>query len=492
MRGEVSSHVAWRRGFQASRLRRPRSGGPEAVGERSAPTAIEIRDRRFRRALLSADVLAAFVVAGSLQLTFGDSGPGTAGLTLAVLVPFVNTASSLYRRDELVLSKTTLDEAPALFQAATLAAVAAFLLESTLVSTPLGAQVMAFTLLALTVSTMLLRLTARGAVNHFSPSERCLVIGGSDAEQRFARLLRTGARVKADLAGRLAFEPGGANGGATAFTSVSDLRRAVHTLGVHRVVVAADTAAPEAVHEAIHSAKALGVKVSLMPRMFEVVGSSVAFDHLGGLTLLGVRRFGLSRRARVVKRTFDLLGSVLLVVALAPLFAVIAGAIRLESSGPVLFCQTRVGRAGRHFRMLKFRSMVPDAEELKPDLAVLNEADGLFKIDGDPRITLVGRVLRRTLLDELPQLLNVLRGEMSLVGPRPLVLDEDEQIRGWHRRRLDLMPGMTGPWQVAGAARIPLRDMIAIDYLYVANWSLWGDIKILLRTVPLVLLRRGQ
>ena len=136
--------------------------------------------------------------------------------------------------------------------------------------------------------------------------------------------------------------------------------------------------------------------------------------------------------------------------------------------------------------------MVPDAEELKPDLALLNEADGLFKIDGDPRITLVGRVLRRTLLDELPQLLNVLRGEMSLVGPRPLVLDEDEQIRGWHRRRLDLMPGMTGPWQVAGAARIPLREMIAIDYLYVANWSLWGDVKILLRTVPLVFLRRGQ
>jgi lipopolysaccharide/colanic/teichoic acid biosynthesis glycosyltransferase len=136
--------------------------------------------------------------------------------------------------------------------------------------------------------------------------------------------------------------------------------------------------------------------------------------------------------------------------------------------------------------------MVPDAEELKPDLALLNEADGLFKIDGDPRITLVGRVLRRTLLDELPQLLNVLRGEMSLVGPRPLVLDEDEQIHGWHRRRLDLMPGMTGPWQVAGAARIPLREMIAIDYLYVANWSLWGDVKILLRTVPLVFLRRGQ
>src|SRR5262249_34425334 len=177
---------------------------------------------------------------------------------------------------------------------------------------------------------------------------------------------------------------------------------------------------------------------------------------------------------------------------LSPLLALIALAIRLSSRGPILFRQRRVGHEGKLFEVLKFRSMVHDAEERKAELAGRNEAEGLFKIDADPRVTRVGRQLRRTSLDELPQLFNVLRGEMSLVGPRPLIVEEDRQIEGFYRRRLHLTPGMTGPWQVLGSARIPLHEMVSIDYLYVANWSLWGDVKILLRTVPSVLLRRGQ
>jgi lipopolysaccharide/colanic/teichoic acid biosynthesis glycosyltransferase len=234
------------------------------------------------------------------------------------------------------------------------------------------------------------------------------------------------------------------------------------------------------------------VKFSLLPRVFEVVGSAVAFDYVGGLTLLGMRRFGLSRRARLIKRAFDVVGSAALMVALAPLLATVAATIRLTSPGPAVFRQTRVGRNGRSFEMLKFRTMVIDADARKAELLSLNEADGLFKIYDDPRITAVGRLLRRCWLDELPQLVNVLRGDMSLVGPRPLVVDEDEKIVGWHRNRLDLTPGMTGSWQVLGAARIPLREMVTIDYLYVTNWSLWGDIKILLRTVPCVVGRRGE
>ena len=142
--------------------------------------------------------------------------------------------------------------------------------------------------------------------------------------------------------------------------------------------------------------------------------------------------------------------------------------------------------------MFKFRTMVPDAEALKDSLRDRNEAaEGLFKIAEDPRVTRVGRLLRRSALDELPQMLNIVRGEMSLVGPRPLVVEEDQQVEGWHRRRLELTPGMTGPWQILGPARVPLKEMVAIDYLYVANWSLWTDVKILLRTVPHVLGRRG-
>jgi lipopolysaccharide/colanic/teichoic acid biosynthesis glycosyltransferase len=135
--------------------------------------------------------------------------------------------------------------------------------------------------------------------------------------------------------------------------------------------------------------------------------------------------------------------------------------------------------------------MVPDAEERKSDLRHLNETEGLFKIAGDPRITRVGRLLRKTSLDELPQLINVWRGEMSLVGPRPLVVDEDAQISGLDRSRLHLTPGMTGHWQILGSTRVPLEEMVGIDYLYVANWSLWNDLKLLLRTIPFVLARRG-
>jgi lipopolysaccharide/colanic/teichoic acid biosynthesis glycosyltransferase len=218
----------------------------------------------------------------------------------------------------------------------------------------------------------------------------------------------------------------------------------------------------------------------------------VEFDQLDGMTMLGVRRFGLTRSSRALKRAFDVVGCGLALALAAPLMLVIAVAIRLDSPGPVLFRQTRVGKDGRPFRMTKFRSMEVDAERRKDGLRPFNECEGLFKLAEDPRVTRVGRVLRRTSLDELPQLINVWRGEMSLVGPRPLVADEDVQVIGLDRHRLHLTPGMTGPWQILGAARVPMREMIGIDYLYVANWSLWTDVKILLRTIPYVLSRRGM
>jgi lipopolysaccharide/colanic/teichoic acid biosynthesis glycosyltransferase len=207
---------------------------------------------------------------------------------------------------------------------------------------------------------------------------------------------------------------------------------------------------------------------------------------------MGVRRFELTRSSAAVKRAFDLVGAALGLLAIAPLMVVILIAIKLDGGGPIFFRQRRVGRHGRHFDMLKFRTMVPGADAMKDSLRDRNEAqEGLFKIADDPRVTRVGKLLRRSALDELPQLLNIFKGEMSLVGPRPLVVDEDQRVEGWYRRRLELKPGMTGPWQILGPARVPLREMGAIDYLYVANWSLWGDIKIMLRTVPHVLGRRG-
>ncbi|HEV3322991.1 MAG TPA: sugar transferase [Solirubrobacteraceae bacterium] len=234
------------------------------------------------------------------------------------------------------------------------------------------------------------------------------------------------------------------------------------------------------------------------------VGSSVEFD--GGLHALPVaqavsarqldlgltRPAVLTRSAMRVKRALDLLGATLGLLALAPLIAVVAAAIKLEGGGAVFYRQLRVGHRGKRFEMLKFRTMVPGADAMKEALRAHNEAcGGLFKIAEDPRVTRVGRWLRRSALDELPQLLNILKGEMSLVGPRPLVVEEDERIAGRHRRRLELMPGMTGPWQILGPTRASLNQMVAIDYRYVEHWSLWKDLKILLRTVPHVVGRRG-
>jgi lipopolysaccharide/colanic/teichoic acid biosynthesis glycosyltransferase len=228
--------------------------------------------------------------------------------------------------------------------------------------------------------------------------------------------------------------------------------------------------------DAVSQTTALGVKVSIVPRLFEVVGSAVEFDTVGGVTVLGVRQSGLSRSSLAVKRAMDLVGAGIGLLLLSPLFLVISLAIKLDTRGPIFFRQRRVGRDGNVFWMVKFRSMIDGAEAQRAALQSLNETEGLFKLSADPRVTRIGRFLRRTSIDELPQLINVLKGEMSLVGPRPLVLDEDRLVEGRHRERLQLAPGMTGPWQVLGPSRPPLSEMVKTDYLYAANWSLWNDI----------------
>ena len=210
------------------------------------------------------------------------------------------------------------------------------------------------------------------------------------------------------------------------------------------------------------------------------------------LTLAPAERFGPSRAASVVKRAFDIVVSSVVLIVCAPLIAVIALAIRIDSPGPALFHQSRVGRRGRRFEILKFRTMTPDAERRKDALRAHAAPGDLFKIAADPRVTRIGRALRRTSLDELPQLVNVLRGEMSLVGPRPLIPAEDERIEGPWRDRLSLLPGITGLWQVTGPARPPLAAMVTLDVTYGVTWSLWRDVAILVRTVPHVLLRRGM
>jgi exopolysaccharide biosynthesis polyprenyl glycosylphosphotransferase len=454
-------------------------------------TAVLRRDRAFRGGMLVADIVAAAIVVALEVSWLGARGPSWTGLLLPAVIPVILAGQGAYRRDEQVINKSTLEEASTLFQGATLATLIVFLAESFIVRHVMGGTVVATTWLALSVALPACRVAARAIVRDVTPPERCLVVGDHDHGRRLGMKLTQDPGLNVRLVGVISIDAEGETAEQRRGRTLQQLTDAVQGHDVHRIVVAYGVEEPTRELDAIEAAKALGVKVSVLPRVLEVVGSSAAYDYVGGLTVLGVPRFGLSAYSRIVKRVFDLVGSALLLLFAAPVMATIAIAIKLTSPGPVFFRQTRIGRDGQAFTMYKFRSMHDRADELKEQLRALNEVEGLFKIADDPRITGVGKLLRRTSLDELPQLFNVLAGEMSLVGPRPLVPEEDREIRGWHRRRLELTPGMTGPWQVLGPARVPLREMVTIDYLYVANWRLWGDIKILLRTVGAVFARRG-
>jgi exopolysaccharide biosynthesis polyprenyl glycosylphosphotransferase len=461
-------------------LRRP--AAELAEGDSSA---VNVREGLYRRTLAAADALAAFAALALVVVWDGGAqlqGWVVLAMPIAVLVAKVG---GLYERDELVLKKTTLDEAPALLQITGLFALIVFLGQNVFVHAGMTPPLVAELWLASFFAVFLGRVAARKVASLLSRPERCLIVGDAEAVRTVRGKLETSG-VNAKVVASVRLDP------LTPRVSVERFRSIVCDNDVHRVILAPVTTDARDTLELVRVAKSVGVRVSLLPRLFEVVGSSVEFDHLDGLTMLGVRRFGLTRSSMALKRMFDMAGSALMLLAVAPIMGVVALAVRLDSRGPILFRQTRIGRDGKPFEIFKFRTMVPDAEERKEELAHLNETEGLFKISDDPRITRIGAWLRRTALDELPQLLNVARGEMSLVGPRPLVVDEDAKIEGLDRSRLHLTPGMTGHWQILGSARIPLHEMVGIDYLYVANWSLWTDLKILLRTVPYMLARRGM
>jgi exopolysaccharide biosynthesis polyprenyl glycosylphosphotransferase len=247
-------------------------------------------------------------------------------------------------------------------------------------------------------------------------------------------------------------------------------------------------------HETLELLRGLDdtVSVWVVPRLYELVSWRSAVEELHGIPLLDVAPAQAGRIARAAKRAFDVVIAGALLVFLAPVFAGVAVAIRMTSPGPVIFRQLRSGQNRQPFHIYKFRTMDVDAEQQRAALAEHNEADGpLFKMNHDPRVTHVGEWLRQTSLDELPQLLNVLRGEMSLVGPRPFPVDESEKITGWAKLRFSVPPGITGLWQVSGRNALSYDDLTHLDYIYAASWSFMWDLRILLQTPTSVLHRRG-
>ncbi|HEX4746582.1 MAG TPA: sugar transferase [Gaiellaceae bacterium] len=244
--------------------------------------------------------------------------------------------------------------------------------------------------------------------------------------------------------------------------------------------------------EVVEQAHRQGIKVRLAPDTTELLVQRGEYVPGQGAPLFELRPPVLTGWDWAVKRGFDLLVSAIVLVVGIPLWALIALAIKLDSRGPVLFVDRRVGVGEREFGMLKFRTMVAGALALQSELEDENEAEGaLFKIRDDPRVTRVGKVLRRFSLDELPQVVNVLKGEMSLVGPRPLPLRDYRLLEDWHRRRYGVLPGMTGLWQISGRSGLSFDDLVRLDFTYLENWSIWLDISIIVKTVPAVITRRG-
>jgi exopolysaccharide biosynthesis polyprenyl glycosylphosphotransferase len=275
--------------------------------------------------------------------------------------------------------------------------------------------------------------------------------------------------------------------------SQDDIATMIDDLEIDRVLVATSVGSHEEMLELVGTARRPDVHVSLVPHYSEIFTSRSQLDDVEGMPVVTLPPLRLGSSSRVLKRSFDITAAGAILALLSPVMALIALLIRLDSRGPAIYRQPRRGRNGSTFQIFKYRTMFVGSEQRRDEVLHMNEVDGpLFKIKGrDPRVTRVGSFLRRTSLDELPQLLNVIRGNMSLVGPRPFVLYEADQITGWAQRRLDMTPGITGLWQVLGRNDIPFDEMVKLDYLYVTNWSLWWDLKILCQTIPVVLGRRG-
>ena len=480
--------------------------GTEAGVEQHTEASTIPRPRRrrgwlVRRALAAADVIGlavSFLVAQWLFVP--DAGmrdalspSGETLLFLATLPGWLVVAKlhGLYDRDEERTDHSTADDLPGVFQMVTVGAWLFFIVAwLTGVIVPEIGKLVIFWLLSI-VLVSLLRISSRALCRRrLSYLQNTIIVGAGGIGQTIARKIVKHPEYGLRIVG-FVDDPGAhaEYGGPVALLgSPRRLRRLIRSYAVDRVIFTHwDEASPETL-ELIRSLRDLEVQIDVLPRFHELVAPGAGIHSVEGIPLLGLAPSGLSRSSALLKRTMDVVVAGTGLVLLSPLLALVALAIKLDSRGPAVFAQTRVGQSGKSFRIHKFRSMLEDAEKHKPQLAHLNRhSDGkMFKLHCDPRVTRVGRFLRRTCLDELPQLWNVLRGDMSLVGPRPLIPEEASLVRDWGEHRLALKPGITGLWQVLGSSTIAFDEMLDLDYLYVTNWSPWRDLQLVLRTLPVV------
>jgi exopolysaccharide biosynthesis polyprenyl glycosylphosphotransferase len=493
------------------------AGGTESSASAGAPgTTIEVaeadrspsvvattwgrRDALTRRLLAAADLVGLLGALTAASAIVGTS-QGTRDAEFDLLVASLPTLPvwlvlfklyGLYDRDIKRVSHATFDDLPWLFHALL---IGGLLLWGYFKLLPVHqltfAESVVFGISALATISLLRALVRRMVIGALGP-ERVLIAGSGGMSTPLIRKMRQHPEYALEPIGMISPTIGRpSQAPLPVLGSPQELERVAGTVAAERLVICRRDFEEDQVLDMIEGCRRLSLKVSLLPAIFDALGPSVEIDEVEGLTVLGVNPPILGRTSRLIKRSFDLVIASAALFVLLPVMALVALAIKLESRGPVLFRQERIGRGGRRFALLKFRTMVTDAESRRAELLERSADPNWLHIAHDPRVTRIGRLLRMTSLDELPQLWNVVKGDMSLVGPRPLIEEEDRRVGGWMRGRLDLMPGITGMWQVLGRTNIPFEEMVKLDYLYVTNWSLWLDVKLLVRTLPAVLSRRG-
>ncbi len=451
-----------------------------------------------RRLLLGADVVAAVLAGAISALIFGLDLSTSAALVLILTAGIVilSFVFGLYGEGDLDSWASGLADAPRTLVVALLLAWPVLGLAD-IVGID-GPALVAFVATATAACFDCVgRATARGWAHRIAPlRQRTVIVGSGMVADRLAERLDRHSEFGLETIGLLDDEVHTLNGTQRLpkLGSLDQLDRVIEDCSVDRVIIAFSRASHQQLLSCVRTCRDHHVAVDVVPRLFELLDGAQSLSQIGGLPLLSIGAPPLNRISRAAKRALDVVLSGAILIVLSPVLLATAIAIKIDSRGPIFFRQVRAGRGNTTFKLIKFRSMYRDAEERKRQFEEQNEAtDGvMFKIKRDPRITRVGRFLRRSSLDEIPQLVNVFRGEMSLVGPRPLILKESEQAaRSWHARRLDLRPGITGLWQVSGRSDLPFQEMVRFDYQYVSGWSLARDIEILLATVPVVLSGRG-
>ena len=483
----------------------------EILDHRRRTAIVRRRGWLVRRMLLLADVVGltgAFLLAELVSAVATPAADrvatGTEFILFVLTLPVwvvVAKLYGLYERDEERTDHSTTDEFAAVFHMITVCtSLLAFGLYLTYLAHPSAGKLAVFWAAAIVLVSSGRAAARAYCRRHVSYLQNTIIVGAGEVGQLIGKKLLKHPEYGINLLGFVDDTPKERREDLEHLTLLGPTDRLpglVRLFDVERVVISFSQDSHERTLDLIRSMKDLDVQIDIVPRLFELVGPNFDMHTVEGIPLLGLPPLRLSRSSKLLKRTFDLALTVPGLVALAPVFALIALLIKRDSAGPVFFRQVRMGCNGRTFRIWKFRTMTADADERKSEFAHLNQHLGnggdprMFKIADDPRVTGLGRWLRRYSIDELPQLFNVVRGEMSLVGPRPLILDEDRFVLEWARQRLNLKPGCTGPWQVQGRCAIPFDEMVRLDYLYVTGWSLWADLRLIARTIPLVAGARG-